>query len=84
METESFGVIHVDEVLQALDAGQIIEEYREDRPYASCLVLGRTVAGRPIHVVCAPVPMQRRLIIIRTYQPDATRWDPEFRRRREL
>lgn len=84
METESFGVIRVDEVLQALDTGEIIEQYPEDWPYPSCLVLGRTVTGRPIHVVCAPVPIQRRLIVITTYQPEPTRWDPEFRRRREL
>jgi len=83
METESLGVIRVDEVLQALDTGEIIEEYPEDRPYPSCLVLGRTVTGRPIDVVCAPVAIQRRLIIITTYQPDPGRWDPEFRRRRE-
>jgi hypothetical protein len=84
METESFGPIRVDEVLQALDSGEIIEEYPADRPYPSCLVLGRTVVGRPIHVVCAPVSIQRRLIIITTYQPDPARWDPEFRRRREI
>ena len=48
MEAEPFGVIRVDEVLQTLEAGEIIEEYPEDQPYASCLVLGRTVAGRPL------------------------------------
>ena len=54
METEPFGPIRVDDVLQALDSGEIIEEYAEDRPYPSCLVLGRTVVGRPIRVACAP------------------------------
>jgi len=84
MEAEPFGVIRVDEVLQALQAGEIIEEYPHDEPYPSCLVLGRTAAGRLLHVVCAPVATEQRLIIITTYQPDPARWDSEFRRRRSL
>ena len=82
MESEAYGVIRVDDVVQCLRTGKIIEEYPDDRPYPSCLILGRTVAGRPIHVVCAPVQSERRLIIITTYQPDPDRWDPELRRRR--
>lgn len=83
METEPFGLIRVEEVLQALDRGEIIEEYPDDVPYPSCLVLGRPATGRPIHVVCAPVAAERRVIIITTYQPDPERWDQEFRHRRE-
>ncbi len=82
METEPFGAIRLDEVLRALEIGAIIEEYPEDKPYPSCLVLGRTAAGRPLHIVCAPVPAERRLIVITTYQPDPERWDPDFRHRR--
>jgi len=39
MESESFGLIRVDEVVEALDAGEIIEEYPDDQPYPSCLIL---------------------------------------------
>jgi len=53
----------------------------EDRPYPRCLILGRA-AGRPLHVVCAPVTAERKLVIITVYQPDPARWDPELRRRR--
>jgi len=81
METEPFGAIRLDEVLRALEVGDILEEYPEDKPYPSCLVLGRT-AGRPLHIVCAPVPAERRLIVITTYQPDPKRWDPDFKHRR--
>jgi len=84
MESEPFGLIRVDEVLQALDAGEIIEEYPEDKPYSSCLILGRTLAGRPIHVVCAPVSTDRRLIVITTYQPDPERWEADFKQRKRL
>ena len=82
METEPLGRIRVEEVLQVLDAGEIIEEYSGDAPYPSCLILGRTGVGRPLHIVCAPVSAKDRLIIITTYQPDPDRWEPDFRRRK--
>lgn len=31
--------------------GEIIEQYPEDFPYPSCLVLGYTLGGKPIHIV---------------------------------
>jgi len=33
MDTEPLGAIYVEEILQALDSGEIIEEYPEDKPY---------------------------------------------------
>ena len=84
MEAEPLGVIRVDEVLRALEAGEIIEEYPGDKPYPSCLILGRTAEGRPLHIVCAPVTAERKLVIITVYQPDPARWDPEFRQRRAI
>ena len=82
MDTEPFGRISVEEVLQALDSGEIIEEYPEDKPYPSCLISGQTATQRVIHIVCAPVLSEERLIIITTYQPDPTRWELDFRRRK--
>ena len=84
MESEPVGLIRVDEVLEALDAGEIIEDYPHDRPYPSCLILGRTKAGRLLHIVCAPVSMERRLIVITTYQPDPARWEADFKQRKVL
>ena len=82
MEAEPLGRIHVEEVLQALDTGEIIEEYTEDQPYPSSLIMGRTSTGRPLHIVAAPVSAEERLIIITTYQPDPELWEPDFRRRK--
>jgi len=81
MDTEPFGVIKVAEALWALETGKIIGEYPEDQPYPSCLILGRTAEGRPLHIVCAPVTAEKKLAIITVYQPAPARWDPEFRRR---
>jgi hypothetical protein len=82
MESESFGLIRIDEVLEALDAGEIIEEYPDDQPYPSCLIFGRTRATRPLHIVCAPVLTEQRLIVITIYQPDPARWETDFKRRK--
>jgi hypothetical protein len=84
MESEPFGLILVDEMLQALDTGEIIEEYPDDQPYYSCLIFGRTLSGRPLHIVCAPVSTERRLIVITTYQPDPDRWEADLKRRKRL
>lgn len=82
MDTEPLGRIYVEEVLQVLNAGEIIEVYPDDRPYSSCLILGRTIMERPLHIVCAPDQEEKRLIIITTYQPDPNRWESDLRRRK--
>jgi len=82
MEMEPLGQISTDEILAVLDSGEIIEEYGDDVPYPSCLILGRTRADRPLHIVCAPVLDEGRLIIITVYQPDPTRWEDDLRRRK--
>jgi hypothetical protein len=82
MESEPLGKIQVEEVLQVLHAGEIIEEYPEDQPYSSCLIMGRTLTGRPLHIVGALVPDESRFIVITTYQPDQDRWEMDFKGRR--
>ena len=82
MESESFGLIRVDEVIEALETGEIIEEYPDDQPYPSCLILGRTQAARSLHIVSARVLAEQRLIVITTYQPDPARWEADFKRRK--
>jgi hypothetical protein len=82
MEEEPLGRIYVEEVLQAIETGEIIEQYLDDTPYSSCLILGHARLRRPLHLVCAPVFEENRLIIITTYQPDPSRWEPDLRRRK--
>lgn len=82
MEEEPLGRISLTELLHALGVGEIIEKYPEDKPYPSALILGRTAVGRPLHVVCAPVLAEQRLIVITTYEPDPARWEADFKRRK--
>jgi len=44
--------ITVDEIFEAIDSGEITEQYTGDKPFPSCLVYGRA-NNRHIHIVCA-------------------------------
>jgi hypothetical protein len=71
-----------DEVVEILLNGEIIEEYPEDKYGPSCLILGRTKSGRPLHVQCSLPPT---VWIITLYEPDPQEWiDWRSRKRRDL
>jgi hypothetical protein len=73
--------ISVAEVEDAISSrSEIIEDYPDDKYGPSCLILGYTKAGRPLHVQCS---YQRRPLvkIITLYEPDPDLWI-DFRVRR--
>jgi hypothetical protein len=67
------------EVVEAILAGQIIEEYPDDKYGPSCLIFGRTQVERPLHVQCSLPP---RVRVITTYQPDPDEWEDDLTRRK--
>lgn len=70
------------DVLPALLNGEIIEEYPDDYPYKSYLVLGVTIAQKCIHVVCAIG--EDVLWIITEYSPDEEVWENDFKTRKKV
>jgi len=73
--------ITIDEVEQAIAAGEIIENYPDDKYGPSCLVLGFTRSERPLHVQCS-YPSRALVKLITMYQPDPELWiDLRVRRR---
>jgi hypothetical protein len=72
--------IAVAEIREAIAAGEVIEDYPDDKYGPSCLVFGTTEAGRPLHVQCS-YPSRPILKIITLYEPDPDLWI-EFRQRR--
>ena len=72
--------IHLDDVKTALMSGEIIEQYPTDYPFPSCLVLGRTKSGFPLHVVCGT--NNNELWLITAYIPASDEWTEDFKRRR--
>ena len=75
------GIRH-DDVRKVLEQGRVIEEYPDDKPYPSCLILG-WAGNRPIHVVKAENQEENQTIIATVYEPDMFVWEPGFERRRE-
>jgi hypothetical protein len=54
--------------------GEIIEEYSEDKPYPSCLIMGRTFSSEPIHSVWAYNPETAWGVLVTVYRPSPARW----------
>jgi hypothetical protein len=72
--------IRSDDVLNALTNGEIIEQYPSDYPFPSCLVLGFTIAGQSLHIVCGLNELE--LWIISVYFPNSFKWQDGFKQRR--
>lgn len=60
--------------------GEIIEDYPDDYPYPSALVLECTV-GKPLHVVAGL--SEETLWIITAYHPDPDKWEADHKTRKE-
>ncbi len=71
--------ISVEDVRQVLDNGEVIEDYPNDFPYPSALVLG-WIGERAMHVVTATTPAEK--IVITVYEPNPVRWEPDLKRRK--
>jgi hypothetical protein len=65
--------ITVDELREAIANGEIIENYPNDKYGASCLIFGKTKAGRAIHVQCSH-PTREIIKVITVYEPDPNLW----------
>jgi hypothetical protein len=73
--------ISMTELREAIDSGVIIEDYPKDKYGPSCLMLGYTQTGRPLHVQCS-YPTRDLVKIITLYEPDPSEWiDGKVRRR---
>ena len=70
--------ILLQEVLEAIRSGHILEHYFEHRRGPCCLFCGYTEQRRPLHVVCTTE--QPLLIIITVYEPKPPKWRTPTRR----
>ena len=68
------------DVMYAVEHGEIIEQYPEDYPFPSCLILGATVGGRYLHAVVSLD--EGHIFLITAYYPDEEDWEPDMKTRR--
>ena len=69
------------DVKNAVLTGEIIEQYPDDYPYPSCLVLGQSQDGRYIHVCMSDEGTSSR--IITAYVPDSQKWSGDLKTRKD-
>jgi hypothetical protein len=70
------------EVRNVITTGETVEDYPDDTPYPSRLVLGWH-GSRPLHVVIADNVDDQENIVITVYEPDPAEWKADFKRRRK-
>lgn len=67
------------EIEEAVIAGEMIEDYPDDKYGPSCLILGATKSGRSLHVQVSYPP---RVKVITVYEPSLDQWQEDLRTRK--
>ncbi len=73
--------ISIADVMNAIDNGEIIEQYPKDFPFPSCLILGISVNNIYIHIVVSI--NEDKIYLITAYVPDKTKWEADLKTRKE-
>lgn len=74
--------IGIDEIEAVVESGETIEDYPDDKPFPSRLLLGWP-QNRPLHVVAADETDSDVTHIITAYRPDPDQWEDGFKRRKQ-
>ena len=71
--------IHQSDVENAILTGKIIEQYPDDYPFPSCLILGFTVLNKFLHVVVSL--NEGHIYLITAYYPSKDVWEADMKTR---
>ena len=64
--------VSIEQVLNGVAGGEIIEQYPDDKPYPSCLIYSES--DGPVHSVWAYNEVNSWAVLITVYRPDPQRW----------
>ncbi len=73
--------IVIDDIINCIRTGKIIKQYEDDKPFPSCLILGASTHNTPIHIVASTD--DEYIYLITAYYPDNTKWESDFKTRKE-
>lgn len=73
--------ISVKDVINCINNGKIIEQYENDKPFPSCLVLGRAINEKYIHVVVSKDG--DFIYLITAYYPNLEKFKSDLKTRKE-
>jgi hypothetical protein len=74
--------ISMEEVEHVIEGGEVIEQYLDDEPFPSRLILG-SPSGSALHVVAANEIDTDITHVITAYRPNPDKWEDGFRRRKK-
>lgn len=72
--------IRIQDICEAIRSGEIIEDYPDDFPFPSCLILGNN--NHKFFHVCASIH-ENMIYLITAYIPDAQKWEADWKTRKE-
>lgn len=72
----------MDEIINSMYKGIVIEDYPKSKPFPSCLVLGFGKSNFPIHMVWAYKHSANEATLVTVYRPDPKKW-VEYKKRRK-
>lgn len=67
------------DVRSFIDSGEIIEQYPDDFPFASCLILGNS-GEKVLHIVASAE--SENIYVITAYRPSPDKWETDWKTRR--
>ena len=73
--------IEAHHIEEAVSSGEIIEDYPNDPRGHSCLILGYTAEGKPLHVLCGKLE-EEEILIITAYEPSSEEWENDWKTRK--
>jgi len=68
------------DIINAILSGEIIENYPNDYPYPSALILGYSVVNKILHIVAGIG--NNTIWIITAYYPNEDKWESDFKTRK--
>ena len=68
------------DVLCCLSDGEVIEDYPEDFPFPSCLILGLSIKNVYIHIVVSM--HDEKIYLITAYVPSTDKWESDLKTRK--
>ena len=81
MRLQERGIFPTD-VISCITSGDIIEQYPNDYPYPSCLILGINTDSKYIHSVIGSNGSE--LTFITAYYPNLDKWEPDLKTRKAV
>jgi hypothetical protein len=73
--------ISINDVKSCLQTGEIIEYYPDDFPHPSCLIYGRTLENKILHIVVGTD--NSTLFFITAYFPSTDKFEADLKTRKE-